>query len=46
MPVRVKALSALQVKRLKQVGFYFLGGCLGFALKIQKTLPAMFSDIR
>ncbi len=37
MPKRIKALSPLEVKRLKKVGFYFLGGVPGFALKIQKN---------
>ena len=37
MPQRAKELSALAVKRLTEVGFYFLGGVPGFALKVQKN---------
>lgn len=36
MSRRTKELSALAVKRLTEVGFYFLGGVPGFALKVQK----------
>lgn len=37
MPQRAKELSAIAVKRLTDVGFYFLGGVPGFALKVQKN---------
>jgi len=40
MPKKAKELSALEVKRLKSPGFYFVGGVAGLALQVKSSEAA------